>query len=60
MHQELCKNSIRTVEERYKIYTKLLDGISYSNIRKEHDISKSVLSYMKNYSKEFLEFKNKN
>lgn len=51
------QNSIRTLEERQEIYTKLLNGVPYSEIRRQHKISKGTLSFMKNYSKEFKEFK---
>lgn len=54
------QDSIRSHEERCSIYEDLIKGLSYSEIMKKHSInSKGTLSFMKNKSQEFKDYKNK-
>lgn len=46
----------RSLEEREVIYLKILNGITYGDIIKYHEIPKSTLSYMKNHSLEYKNF----
>lgn len=50
------QDNIRPLKERYEIYNLLFKGYSYSSIMKLYNIAKGTLSYMKNYSKEYKEF----
>lgn len=50
------QDNIRPLKERYEIYKLLYKGYSYSSIMKLYNIAKGTLSYMKNYSKEYKEF----
>ena len=50
------QNSIRTYEERFAIYKKIKNGVSYNNISKNRNIAKSTLSYIKNKSTEYKEY----
>ena len=53
------QDSVRSYEERCKIYEKLKNGISYRTIEKENNIRRSALSFMKNKSIEYKEYLNK-
>ena len=53
------QDSVRSYEERCKIYEKLKNGISYRIIEKENNIRRSTLSFMKNKSIEYKEYLNK-
>lgn len=51
------QESIRSKEERYKIYNDLYSGMSYNKVMAKYNISsKGTVSFMKNKSLEYQEF----
>ena len=54
------QDNTRSYEERCKIYDDLKSGKTYSEIMEKHNISsKGTLSFMKNKSIEYKEYKQK-
>lgn len=54
------QNKTRTYDERCKIYDDIISGITCYKIGKKYNINTGTLSYMKNKSIEFQEYKCKN